>query len=308
MGVTSCSVDNAIPENNDTEGIKTLDLVSSEGPVACGAEVTWPFGSFDVGKVTISQEGDNLYVEIIGNNSVATQRKLIQSRVSFYGLNDPDFPNSTQVGHIGSHFVQHDNGTISYKYIFSLSELRESGEIPQCGSFYVITWANFSAGGNEAHHFAGNYIGIHGNWKYFEYCVAPCTEDPPTTQICESAFMKTGTTLISKYNEKPSNNNWGWYLYYNKTSMSGSYSYPIYAAAGQNDITKGVKVGDVTVNQDGTYDIQMKPGHPYTELHVFRGTTLPSKRQAPGLYRESNVAGSSFYLIIHMKVCWNLAD
>ncbi len=88
MGVTSCSVDNAIPENNDTEGIKTLDLVSSEGPVACGAEVTWPFGSFDVGKVTISQEGDNLYVEIIGNNSVATQRKLIQSRVSFYGLND----------------------------------------------------------------------------------------------------------------------------------------------------------------------------------------------------------------------------
>ncbi len=306
MGVTSCSVDNAVPEINDTDGIKTLDLLSSEGIVACGDDVTWPFGSFDVGKVVMSQDGDNLYVEITANNSVATQRRIVQSRVSFYGLNDPDFPNSTQVGHIGNHFVQHDNNITTYLYTFSLAELRGSGEIPQCGSFYVITWANFTAGGSEAHHFAGNYIGIHGNWKYFEYCVNPCQDDPPTNQICETAFMRTTTTLNSFYKEKPSSNNWGWYLYYNKATMSGDYTYDIYAAAGQNDINKGVKVGTVTVSGDGSYDIQMLTGYAITELHVYRNTSLPAKRQAPGLYRESDVAGSSFYLIIHMKVCWNV--
>lgn len=304
MGVTSCSVENADPENNISEGIKTLDLLTSGGEVNCGDEVSWPFGSFDVGKVVISQDGDELTVEISANNSIVTQRRLVQSRVSFYGLNDPDFPNSTQVGHIGNHFVQHNNDVISYVYKFSLEALRESGEIPQCGEFYIIAWANFTAGGSQAHHFAGNYIGIHGNWKYFKYCVTPCQGDPPS-QVCTTAFMQTGTTLISYYKEKPTNNNWGWYLYYNKNLMSGDYTYNIYAGAGQNDISKGVKVGEITVFDNGTYDIQMLAGYNITDLHVFRGSSLPLKRQAPGLYIENSVTGS-FYLIIHMKVCWNV--
>jgi hypothetical protein len=313
VGVMSCSVENEIPVNYDTEGIKTLDLLTSGGTVECGDLVSWPFGDFSVGKVDVITDGDILSVKITANNDIVSQRTFNQSRISFYGLTDPNFPNSTQVGKIDNHYIRHNNDMTSYEYRFEISELRQNNEIPECGEFFVVVWANLTAKGNLGHHFAGNYIGARGNWKYFKYCVDPCSEDPPTIGVCETAFMSTNanSTLNEHYKERNANN-WGWFL--NSVDLGGSSkTYKILAGAGQNDISKGEEVGEVTVNPDGTYEISMKTGYLITEMHVYKNTSLPQKRQAPGLYRECNKAkdvvsndciNGSFYLIIHMKVCW----
>ncbi|WP_220660182.1 hypothetical protein [Gillisia mitskevichiae] len=307
MGVTSCSVDNSVPEANGFDGIKTLDLVSSLGDVACGEKVTWPFGDASVGIVEVSQDGSNLFVKIIATerDGNGADRKLVQSRVGFYA-SEADLPAATMVGEIPNQVVHPTGGAsiTTYTYTFPITTLPV-----ECGSFYIRTWTIFTAGGNLAEHFAGNLPGPQPSWYNFEYCVKLCQEDPPPVQVCETAFMKTGTTLISKYNEKPSNNNWGWYLDSNNIAADKSSEvYEIWAAAGQNLTSKGLLVGHVEVFKTGQYSITMLDGYTNLVSHVYRATSLPSKRQAPGLYKESTIlTGQRFYLIIHMEACWYVA-
>src|SRR5690606_36400256 len=118
--------------------------------------------------------------------------------------------------------------------------------------------------------------------------------------------MSTSTTLNSYYKERPTNQNWGWYYHYTGGVNGAPQTFAFYAAAGQNILSKGTHVGDVTVYSDGTVNVVMKPGYSYSSLHVFVADALPSKRPAPGLFKNysETVVDGYFYIIVHAQVCW----
>jgi hypothetical protein len=75
-------------------------------------------------------------------------------------------------------------------------------------------------------------------------------------------------------------NNWGWT---NKITTPGTYVLPLYAGAGGNDISKGLLVGEVTIEYTGTavmvtYDTT--GGAWLSEVHLWVGSTqLPQVTQ-----------------------------
>ena len=119
--------------------------------------------------------------------------------------------------------------------------------------------------------------------------------------------------------------NWGWT---NGLLSAGTYSFDVYAGAGQCDRTKGTYVGDVTVVYDGsdaTVTYSMDAGFTMSEVHLFVGNEmLPRDKKgrftnAPGkftivddglnnsgseTYTISGLSGD-IYVVAHAVVCGN---
>ena len=318
MGVTSCSIDNAVPENNDTEGIKTLDVLTYGDPtnteVACGATVTWPFANMSVGYVEVSIVEPNLQIKITAgsDHTYVHSRLEIANEVQYFPLAGGGLPPGRM------QYSDREDGI----YTFPLIDFEGQCQI------YISTWAVFTSTGNtgniESKHFAGNNYFVPGKpsrGSYFEYCFNCEQSEPPRT--CDSAYMSSDTTLNSYYKEKPTNLNWGWYYYYNKGLGGGEDERIIYAAAGQNVIGKGYPVGKVTINStfpesDPTVVIEWDEDYSAYDLHIFVADKLPSKRPAPGRFTNTgdhtlNAQGvqtssdpdGKFYVIVHAFVCDN---
>lgn len=124
-------------------------------------------------------------------------------------------------------------------------------------------------------------------------------EDP--VENTETAFAYSSaysTTFEDILNE---NTRWGWS---NGPLAAGTYSFTLYAGAGQNDISKGTAVGVVTVVYNGssavvTYNLNS----PYTlkEAHLYVGSDVlpkkgPNYTTAPGQYPKvaDNISGTSY--------------
>jgi len=111
-------------------------------------------------------------------------------------------------------------------------------------------------------------------------------EDPerPSDGECETAFAFGGTTFVDL---GLTNKRWGWQL---GPFTPGSYTSPIYAGAGQNDITKGTEVGTLTVDYDGATVVvtyTMHPGYTLDETHLYVGTS-DIGTIAPGQYGHTH--------------------
>ena len=142
---------------------------------------------------------------------------------------------------------------------------------------------------------------------YIPYCKQYCT--------CETAYAFGGnyaTCLTALPNVNA--NNWGWS---NKiTGPVEKIQWPIYAGAGQCDISKGTLVGYL----DGSYvdgilnlTYYMIPPFKYSEIHLWVGSTpLPLKNgkyvTAPGQFGYTNASytgkiATPFYIAAHSVVC-----
>ena len=78
-------------------------------------------------------------------------------------------------------------------------------------------------------------------------------------------------------------NRWGWAI---NITTAGTTTYPIYAGAGLNNISKGKMVGTLSVSWDGssvTVTYTMNNGFSLTGTHVYAGDTKPATI-APGQY------------------------
>lgn len=106
-----------------------------------------------------------------------------------------------------------------------------------------------------------------------------------------------GGTLNSVLKSK----NWGWYI---NTPPAGAYK--IYAGAAQNNISKGVYVGDVTfsiVNGKYAYTLDLKPGVEVVDGPHFGVYTAANKiPNGPGLYTNNITAASAKVLVLHLVV------
>ncbi len=107
----------------------------------------------------------------------------------------------------------------------------------------------------------------------------------------------------------PTFGNWGW----TNPILPGTYTWPLWAAAGRCDISKGTQAGTVTVvyGANGRVTVTYNVGAPYLlkETHVYAGTTqFPMVRGkptvAPGQYTNGSpfTNGRQVYVIAHAVV------
>lgn len=143
---------------------------------------------------------------------------------------------------------------------------------------------------------------------------------PPEEAYCYETAFAYGDSYVKPFTEYGFSN-WGWT---NGPIGEGTYVWDIYAGAGQNDLSKGLKVGNVTVtyysNGTLTWEIKMDEGYilenetGYEEVHVYIGSealpTFKYKRTtvqtvAPGQYPYIGSTGSvnnlsgDVYVIVH---------
>jgi hypothetical protein len=127
--------------------------------------------------------------------------------------------------------------------------------------------------------------------------------------IYETAYAKKGTGALCFIGNGFAN--WGW----TNPITPGSYTWDLWAGAGQCDTSKGTLVGTVTVVYSGGYvTVNYNVAFPYAleETHVYAGTTMfPQVKQgkkwvstvAPGqYYNASPFGGGTVYVIAHAVV------
>jgi hypothetical protein len=174
-----------------------------------------------------------------------------------------------------------------------------------------------------------------GMWGTYSTVTLTCdcgTTKPPVAGQCETAFAYSGGTNVIDSDstnsfleivdeDGGSFNRWGWS---NGAIGAGSYSWDIYAGAGQSDITKGTLVGRLTVVYDGsaaTVWFDMTEGSPYYHLYVgneilardVNGEYTVAPGQYPTIHDELNGATSDsynieelsgyIYVVAHATVC-----
>jgi hypothetical protein len=173
----------------------------------------------------------------------------------------------------------------------------------------------------------GEQFNPKGSWAmYVNYTWQDCKTVVVESKT-ETAFAFGGDKAIC-FDQYDASNRWGWT---NGPLAEGSYTFDLYAAAGQCDLSKGTKVGTLSVNyQDGTATVTYQtsgtnPGTnlPYTltETHLYVGSEpLARNKQgevtvAPGqfpyinaelntLSRSYTVSGLSgpIYVVAHATV------
>jgi hypothetical protein len=143
-------------------------------------------------------------------------------------------------------------------------------------------------------------------------------EPTPPEISCETAYAKgpNATCFLDIPNKQ--GNNWGWTNYI-AGAFTGTQSWPIYAGAGQCDVSKGTQVGTLDVTYNGTtvtvfYNINS--GFTLDETHLWIGSgMLPVKKgkyvSNPGGFNYNgqnpvsvNIA-APFYIAAHSVVCGN---
>jgi len=175
-----------------------------------------------------------------------------------------------------------------------------------------------------------------GSWAEFFTMVLECKNPPPPPPVgdCETSFAKadSGTCFIGADFDGDGNddgfNRWGWS---NGPIAAGtSETWPVYAAAGQCDISKGTLIGNIAVayGSDGSAQVSFDRLSDFVldEEHLYIGNEpLPRNNGeytvAPGQYpivkelenathTENTVTGLSgdIYVVYHAVACGTYGD
>ena len=110
--------------------------------------------------------------------------------------------------------------------------------------------------------------------------------------VCTTAFAKGSHVFVTDLKKSnPENlpslglikNRWGWAI---NVTEPGTTKYPIWAGAGLNKTSNGVKVGDLTVDWTGTnatITYTFESPNTFGEIHIYAGDYKPTTT-APGQY------------------------
>ncbi len=142
--------------------------------------------------------------------------------------------------------------------------------------------------------------GMWGTYSTITFTCENLLVDSKSASVCETAFAYSGGTnaidedmthsFLDITEEDATLNRWGWS---NGTITEGVYEWDIYAGAGQSDISKGVLVGTLVVDYNGstaqvTYNIDapyyMDENHLYVGNDILPRDTNGQYTVAPGMY------------------------
>jgi len=163
---------------------------------------------------------------------------------------------------------------------------------------------------------AGTQMNAKGSWAmYFQY-LTQC-DDGPVNYACDTAFAVGDQTFFDLgIVPDVKGGRWGWQL----TIDAGTSSIaPIYAGAGQNDLTKGTHAGDLSYSYSGgvlTLTYTMYSPWVLQKTHVYAGSTSTTTI-APGQYGNQHdplqnvwtdtyqlsVSGNPIYVVAHAEAC-----
>ncbi|RLD65281.1 MAG: hypothetical protein DRI95_09070 [Bacteroidetes bacterium] len=265
--------------------------------------------TFNPGTVTVGNDMENLYVTY-NTISPMTEIRL------YVGQHAPD-PNpyfdeilpDNVVHYYKAQFPYQDDGPATTKlFTIPLTDVMSDD-----GCFLIIAHALVD----------GQFVTGTENLKsygwYFNYCLEECEIPEPE---CETAYAY-GEDYATCFLNIPgvNSNNWGWS---NGPLDEGTYSWPIYAGAGQCNIDHGTWVGTLDVDYSGgtctvTYNIDSE--FTLEETHLFVGDEyLPRNKKnkfttAPGQFPYSGESSftidglsGEIYVVAHSVVCGDYED
>lgn len=267
------------------------------------------------GSVCVSNDSENLYVRY----STIDQWLLDEAHL-FVGQSLDDMP-QTKKGNPKIGKFPYNSEQLNVTYTELTVPLSWLGG-PACNTdLFVVAHASISKQNEdgsmqqETSWSKGDVFNERGSWAMYSTYQLSCNENTSGPQVgsCETAFAKGDTTLIDF---ELTNSRWGWLV---TSLLPGEYSYPIYAGAGQNDITKGTHVGNLSVKYDGsslTVTYNMFSGFVLNETHLYASGNEPTSI-APGLYGNiheleqvssdtyslSGFSGEPLYIIAHAVSC-----
>jgi hypothetical protein len=291
----------------------------------CGNQLVaniYEYGNTGVsfGTVTVGNDAANLYItyQTSGSYLLQTAALYVGTAEGLTGkvFNPPAQPNvlnpdGTGYFHIGYFPTIYSPGppAPTYQKVIPLSEL------PDC--FVIVAFAEITTKVGEKY---SPYITasakaptlLKSSGYYLDFCKQQCKE--PT---CETAYAFGGnvaTCFLNLTGFPLSANNWGWTNYIN--GPIEKIHWPIYAGAGQCNITKGKLVGYLDGSYVGgklnlTYNITSPFNLNTTHLYIGK-TPLPEKNgkwvTAPGQFRGTGPIvdlsiAAPFYVAAHSEVC-----
>lgn len=314
FGLVACG-----PEMVET-GSVGMKLASVEGGEYCTTLVAGQ--SIDAGTVCAKVADDNLLLTF----STANSWELTEAH-AWIGTSLADMPQTSKGAPKIGNFPYNSgdiSGATSYTFTVPLSSL--GGEPAVCGqNFYVAAHAALrkpdSTGGYQTETGWGAGSSMPKSWAMYFMITLRCDDDLPPQKECETAFA-FGGDLAVPFTGLMDTPRWGWS---NGPLGPGSYTFDLYAGAGQNDLSKGTLVGKVAVTYDGsvaTVVYTVSSGYTMDETHLYAGSaSLPQNSDveltvAPGQYGNNHdltdasndtftVTGLSgdVFVIAHAVVC-----
>lgn len=313
------------PLTATSEAITPLKVMA-QAPIAyCGTPTVVMLTAgqhIDAGTVTVGNDADYLYVTYTATNGyLLNETHLYVGTRSGVPVNKKGNP---QIGHFpyGETFT---TPVSEVTYQFNLADFEECFIV--AAHAVVTKYDGATIVDQQTAWGAGTQFITSGSWAmYFNYCKQECTEDPNPDPVYASetafAYGDNYATCFLDWGF----NRWGWS---NGPLAEGTYSFEIWAAAGQCDTDKGTLTGTLSVNYaNGTATVTytMYSGFMMTENHLYVGADrLPKKNGvetvAPGqyplvygdiysgqtTYTVNNLSGP-IYVVAHAVVEWEIIE
>lgn len=275
--------------------------------------------------------------EIVGDNLVLTYStsgdwKLYEAHL-WAGLSITTMPQTNNGNPKVGLFPSNSGalpGVSSFSFAVPLSTfgLAASQEVCDPVTGYIVAHAvvkrPLPGGGTQAEtaYGEGTRLVQKGNWATWFSVLMTCEDPAPELGSCETAFAFGGPKATCFTNSGSLvTNRWGWF---NGPLAPGSYTFDLYAGAGKCDLSKGTKVGTLSVSFNGssaTVSFSLLAGFKLDDTALYVGSEpLPRLNGeytvAPGQYGNvhdlSGQTSDSFtvtglsgsvYVVAHATVC-----
>ncbi|MGN6438256.1 MAG: hypothetical protein ACTHMM_17070 [Agriterribacter sp.] len=289
------------------EGTAMQDLTSpriaaiiTPGPEvpACKSQdyCLWADQTINAGSVTVSNDAQNLYITV---NATENFRNVPENIKVWVGKNLDLLPRAGNKAPLAGDFPFKANATGNTHTItipFNSIDTYSSDKITCNNSaLYVFVQVDISISGNSEAIAWGGCLPGKGSpaWYFYDTYATGCCDATAPSDNCysQTAFAKGDWIFTTDKKSNPegfptlglTKNRWGWAI---NIKATGNTTYPIYAGAGLNTISKGKQVGTLSVSWDGTnatVAYSMDGSFTLTATHVYAGDNKPTTI-APGQY------------------------
>lgn len=286
----------------DEAGLKSL-MVEGTDLSACGQEsyTFWAGQTDSAGYVTVSNDAENLYVEVFSTNGFQSVDENIKMWLGGDLLLLPRAGSGAPVNGQFPYKVTVDGNT--HTFTIPLQDVPDY-DATVCGeqAIYVVVHGDVISsdanGGTAETAFSGDIAGDGNRWWFYSAFVPQCcdNEEPDPEYELETAFAYGDYVFATELKGKRAGannpddleylnltkNRWGWA----NNLTEGTYEFDIWAAAGLNNTDNGYLVGTASVEVSSTgvdVSYNLESGYVMEEIHAYVSDVTPTTI-APGQY------------------------